>query len=47
MPKVYHAASASRLLTLERLYGAPLIDLESVRGYLAAGGETPSQSGRC
>ncbi|EOD22483.1 hypothetical protein EMIHUDRAFT_458148 [Emiliania huxleyi CCMP1516] len=33
VPKVYRAASASRLLTLERLYGVPLIDLESVRKY--------------
>jgi len=47
VPKVYRAASASRLLTLERLYGVPLIDLESVRESLAGGGETPSQSGGC
>lgn len=30
-PKVYPAASASRVLTLERLYGVALTDLEAVR----------------
>ena len=33
VPKVYRQASAKRILTLERLYGVPLIDLESVRKY--------------
>ena len=33
VPKVYRQASATRVLTLERLYGVPLADLESVRQY--------------
>merc|ERR1719454_1429401 len=33
VPKVYRQASARRILTLERLYGVPLADLESVRQY--------------
>ena len=33
VPKVYREASAKRILTLERLYGVPLIDLDSVRKY--------------
>lgn len=33
VPRVYRSASASRVLTLERLYGVPLADLESVRKY--------------
>ena len=33
VPKVYRSASATRILTLERLYGVPLADLESVRKY--------------
>ena len=31
VPKVYRQASADRVLTLERLYGVPLTDLDSVR----------------
>jgi aarF domain-containing kinase len=33
VPKVYRSASATRILTLERLYGVPLVDLDSVREY--------------
>jgi predicted unusual protein kinase regulating ubiquinone biosynthesis (AarF/ABC1/UbiB family) len=33
VPKVYREASAGRVLTLERLYGVALADLESVRKY--------------
>jgi len=33
VPKVYRQASATRVLTLERLYGVALSDLESVRKY--------------
>jgi len=33
VPKVYRAASATRVLTLERLYGVSMTDLESVRTY--------------
>jgi len=33
VPKVYRQASATRVLTLERLYGVALADLESVRQY--------------
>jgi len=33
VPKVYRAASAQRVLTLERLYGTALTDLETVRQY--------------
>mmetsp|Transcript_105405 Transcript_105405/g.183326 ORF Transcript_105405/g.183326 Transcript_105405/m.183326 type:complete len:579 (+) Transcript_105405:52-1788(+) len=33
VPSVFRSASASRVLTLERLYGVPLADLESVRKY--------------
>jgi len=36
VPKVYPSASASRVLTLERLYGKPLTDLDSVRKYTAS-----------
>ena len=31
VPSVYRQASATRVLTLERLYGVPLTDLDSVR----------------
>jgi len=33
VPSVYRQASATRVLTLERLYGVPLTDLDSVRQY--------------
>ena len=33
VPQVYRDASAKRILTLERLYGVPLADLDSVRQY--------------
>lgn len=33
VPKVYRQASASRVLTLERLYGVSMTDLETVRKY--------------
>lgn len=33
VPKVYPSASAARVLTLERLYGVSLTDLDSVRKY--------------
>ena len=33
VPRVYRQASATRILTLERLYGVALTDLESVRKY--------------
>ena len=33
VPRVYRQASATRVLTLERLYGVALADLESVRKY--------------
>ncbi len=33
VPKVYPHASTMRLLTMERLYGVPLTDLESIRKY--------------
>lgn len=33
VPKVYPDSSADRIITLERLYGAPLVDLDSVRKY--------------
>ena len=33
VPAVYRESSATRVLTLERLYGVPLTDLESVRKY--------------
>jgi len=33
VPAVYRSASSKRILTLERLYGVPLTDLESVRKY--------------
>lgn len=29
-PKVYHQYSARRVLTMERLYGVPLTDLDSI-----------------
>lgn len=32
-PRPYPAASATRVLTMERLYGVPLTDLEGIRGY--------------
>jgi aarF domain-containing kinase len=32
-PRPYPAASASRVLTMERLYGVPLTDLDGIRGY--------------
>jgi aarF domain-containing kinase len=35
VPRVYPAASAARVLTLERLYGVSLTDLEAVRAYSA------------
>ena len=31
VPRVYAEASAGKVLTLERLYGVPLTDLEQVR----------------
>ncbi len=34
VPKVYGDASGRRVLTLERLYGVPLTDLESIRQYV-------------
>ncbi|KAL3910635.1 MAG: hypothetical protein SGPRY_008986 [Prymnesium sp.] len=33
VPSVYRSASSKRILTLQRLYGVPLTDLESVRKY--------------
>jgi predicted unusual protein kinase regulating ubiquinone biosynthesis (AarF/ABC1/UbiB family) len=33
VPKVYEAASSRRVLTMERLYGVPLTDLETIRRY--------------
>ncbi len=33
VPKVYTEASGRRVLTMERLYGVPLTDLESIRKY--------------
>lgn len=33
VPKVYRQASTSRVLTMERFYGAPLSDLEAVKKY--------------
>ncbi len=33
VPKVYEHASVMRVLTMERLYGVPLTDLESIRKY--------------
>ncbi len=32
-PKVYHQATTRRVLTMERLYGVPFTDLESIRRY--------------
>ena len=32
-PRVYHAATTRRVLTMERLYGVPFTDLESIRRY--------------
>ena len=32
-PKVYHHATTRRVLTMERLYGVPFTDLESIRRY--------------
>jgi len=32
-PKVYHEATTTRVLTMERFYGVPFTDLESVRRY--------------
>src|SRR6056297_1219505 len=33
VPRVYEVASTRRILTMERFYGVPLTDLESIRGY--------------
>lgn len=33
VPKVYHQASSRRVLTMERFYGVPLTDLETIRRY--------------
>ncbi|SFL93672.1 ABC1 kinase family protein [Marinobacter zhejiangensis] len=33
VPKVYEHCSTRRILTMERFYGVPLTDLESIRGY--------------
>jgi predicted unusual protein kinase regulating ubiquinone biosynthesis (AarF/ABC1/UbiB family) len=33
VPKVYRQACSARVLTLERMYGVPFSDLESVRRY--------------
>lgn len=32
-PRVYEHASTRRILTMERFYGVPLTDLDSIRGY--------------
>lgn len=32
-PKIYHHASSLRVLTMERFYGVPLTDLETIRKY--------------
>jgi aarF domain-containing kinase len=40
-PFVYAALSTRRLLTLQRLRGVPLTDLEAIRGAAAARGATP------
>ncbi|MDP4547868.1 MULTISPECIES: ABC1 kinase family protein [unclassified Marinobacter] len=33
VPRVYEHGSSRRILTMERFYGVPLTDLESIRGY--------------
>ncbi len=33
VPRVYEHCSSRRILTMERFYGVPLTDLESIRGY--------------
>ena len=33
VPRVYEQCSSRRILTMERFYGVPLTDLESIRGY--------------
>ncbi|KAI9156647.1 hypothetical protein LWI28_010035 [Acer negundo] len=34
-PKVYHHCSTRRVLTMERLYGVPLTDLDSIRSFVS------------
>jgi len=36
VPDVYPAASAKRVLTMQRLYGKPLVDLDAIRAYTAS-----------
>lgn len=40
VPDVYPAASAKRVLTMQRLYGKPLVDLDAIRAYTASPEET-------
>lgn len=35
-PKVYQKCSTKRVLTMERLYGVPLTDLDSIRSLVAS-----------
>lgn len=35
-PKVYQQCSSKRVLTMERLYGVPLTDLDSIRSLVAS-----------
>lgn len=39
-PDVYPAASSKKVLTMERLYGRPLVDLEAIRAYSIDSPET-------
>lgn len=35
-PRVYHHCSTKRVLTMERLYGVPLTDLDSISSFVSS-----------